>query len=175
MWFGRHGGYRRAPATPSLPGPRSGPGGGWSCSLHPGGIRAAGAAAAGRLAAQAQILHDFSIPIDLRRLEIVQQTPALPDHAQQAATRRVVALVHLEVFGEVMNLLGEKRDLDLGRPRVSFVLLELADDSLLLLLGERHCDPPESGSACAGLPTGPLGGTGLSGGECTHVQGDGRI
>src|SRR5262249_4754073 len=91
----------------------------------------------------------FPIAIDLRGLEIVQQTTTLPHHAQQTATRRVIALVNLEVLGQVVDLLGEKRDLDLGRPRVPFVLLELADDSLLLLLGERHCDLLlTAGSAC---------------------------
>src|SRR5262249_53269657 len=81
-------------------------------------------------APQAPVLQPFPIAIDLRGLEIVQQTTTLPHHAQQTATRRVIALVNLEVLGQVVDLLGEKRDLDLGRPRVPFVLLELADDSL---------------------------------------------
>src|SRR6266516_820263 len=50
----------------------------------------------------------------------------------------MVALVHLEVIGEVVDFLGEKRDLDLGRARVPVVELEFSDDPLLLFLGERH-------------------------------------
>src|SRR5262245_48491417 len=87
-----------------------------------------------RLAAQPQVLHDLSMTVDFRGLEIVEQPAALSHHAQQATTRRVVALVHLEVLGQVMNLLGEEGDLDLGGPRVPLVLLELSDDALLLLL-----------------------------------------
>ena len=40
----------------------------------------------------------------------------------------MIALVNLEVLGEVQNFLGQQRDLNLGRTRVPFVSLELSDD-----------------------------------------------
>src|SRR5690349_5350696 len=65
------------------------------------------------LAAKAQVLHYLSVAFDLGGFEVVQKSPALSDHAEQAATRRVVALVDLEVLGEVIDLLREQGDLNL--------------------------------------------------------------
>src|SRR6185503_12712219 len=68
-----------------------------------------------RLAAQSQFLHDLAVTVDLGGLQVVEQPTTLAHHAQQPATRGMVALVNLEVLGEVADLLGEKGDLDLGR------------------------------------------------------------
>src|SRR5204863_9463255 len=101
------------------------------------------------LTPQAEILDDLAIAVDLGGLEIVQQSSTLTHHAQQSAPGRVVPLVELEVLGKVVNLLSQKRDLHFRRSRVAFVRLELADDPLLLLLGERH-----SGDLLAGVSGG---------------------
>jgi len=118
-----------------------------------GGVRGASAARPGFaahssdaprwsvLATQPQVLHYLAVTLDLGALEIVEQPATLPHHAQQAPARRMIALVDLEVLGQVVNLFGEQRDLHLGRPRVAFVNLELADDALLLLFRERHPVP----------------------------------
>src|SRR5206468_11037177 len=67
------------------------------------------------LATQPQLLDHFAITLDLGRLEVVEQAPALTHHPQQATARRMIALVDLEVLGEVLDLLGQQRDLDFGR------------------------------------------------------------
>src|SRR5262245_39039518 len=76
-------------------------------------VRAASRCREDPLAAKSQVLHHLSVAFDLGGFEIVQQSPTLSDHAEQAATRRVVALVDLEVLGEVVDLLGEQGDLNL--------------------------------------------------------------
>src|ERR1041385_819694 len=90
------------------------------------------------LAAKSQVLHHLSVAFDLGGFEVVQQSPALSDHAEQAATRRVVALVDFEVLGEVVDLLGEQGDLYLRRTGIALVRLEFLDDAQLLFLGQRQ-------------------------------------
>jgi len=47
-------------------------------------------------------------------LDVVQKTAALADELHESAARVVVALVNLEVLGEVRNSAGEQRDLNFG-------------------------------------------------------------
>src|SRR6266850_431954 len=94
------------------------------------------------LPAETEILHDLSVAVHLGRPQIIEQPAALAHHTEESAPRGVVPLVDLEVVGEVMDLLGQQGNLDLGRARVPFVDLELANDALLLLLGQSHLLPP---------------------------------
>src|SRR3546814_4523492 len=57
-----------------------------------------------------------------------EQPPAATDHLQQAASGVVVLLVRRQVLVEVVDALGEKRDLDLGRTRVRLVQAVLGDE-----------------------------------------------
>src|ERR1041385_1394443 len=89
-------------------------------------------------AAKSQVLHDLSVALDLRGFQVVEEPPALPHHAEEAAARCMIPLVNLEVLGQVVDLLGEERDLHFGRTRITFMRLELLDDAQLLLLGKRQ-------------------------------------
>ena len=73
--------------------------------------------------------------------DVVQQTPALADHEQEAAAAVMVALVVLEMLGEVGDALREQRDLHVGRTGVSRCGRVVIDD--LLLGGSVHstCTP----------------------------------
>ena len=67
-----------------------------------------------RLAAQAEAGNDLCVARVVLLLEIVEQATALADHDQQAATGMEILLVALQVFRQILDPLGEDRDLDLG-------------------------------------------------------------
>src|ERR1700737_3854188 len=90
-------------------------------------------------------------------LQIVEEPPPLADQLEQAAPRVVVLLVGLEMLGQVMDALGEQRDLHLGRAGVALVGAELLDDRgfpvLVMQRALRHpasFDSPRSSAGQAG-------------------------
>src|SRR2546429_8775637 len=54
----------------------------------------------------------------------------------------VIFRVGLEVVGQPVDPLGQERDLDLGRPGVPLMRLELLDQVLLAVDSQRHSGPP---------------------------------
>src|SRR3954447_7848751 len=91
-----------------------------------------------RLPAQAQLLDECPLALQIVPLQVIQQPPPPADQLEQAAPGMVVVLVHLEVLGELADPRREKGDLDLGRARFFLVRSELLDQLGLLVLGERH-------------------------------------
>ena len=77
-----------------------------------------------KLMAQLQLLRDRLIAFDVRVVEIIQQTTALADHHQQPATRAVIFLVALQVFGQMVDPLRQQGNLHVCRTSVSFVQLK---------------------------------------------------
>jgi len=65
------------------------------------------------LPAQTQTANHLVVAFDIRAFQVIQQTPALRDHFQQAAPRMIVLLVGLEMLSEVVNPLTQKCDLNL--------------------------------------------------------------
>ena len=57
-------------------------------------------------------------------VEIIQQTTTLADHLEQPAAGAVVLHVLLQVFRQMVDPLGEQRDLHVRRPCVFGVRLE---------------------------------------------------
>jgi len=55
--------------------------------------------------AQSQSSDDFVILLDVRLLQVVEQTSPVLDHFQQPAPRMIVFLMCLEVLGEFANAL----------------------------------------------------------------------
>ena len=47
------------------------------------------------------------VALDVCSLQIIEQTPALRDHLEQAAPRMIVFLVNLEMFSELVDSLAE--------------------------------------------------------------------
>src|SRR5207248_6004502 len=72
-----------------------------------------------------QTVDQLAVPGGILRLEVIEQPPALADELEQSAPRVVVLLVRLEVLGQVMDALGEQRDLHLRRAGVALVGAEL--------------------------------------------------
>ena len=87
---------------------------------------------------QPQLRYQAPIAIDVLSLQVVEQSPPAPHHAQQAAPGVVVLGVCLEVFGEVGDPPRQKRHLDLGGPGVPFMGLVLSDDLVLPLHSQSH-------------------------------------
>jgi len=65
------------------------------------------------LTTQAETIDDLVIALNIYALEVVQKTPALRDHLEQAAPRMVIFLVRLEMLGQLVNALAEQRNLHL--------------------------------------------------------------
>ncbi len=85
------------------------------------------------LTAQAQTADHLVIALNVRALEVIQQTSALRDHLKQAAPRVIVLLMSLEMLGQLVDSLAEQSDLHLRRTRITFVCTKFADDSFLCL------------------------------------------
>src|SRR5882672_9195613 len=90
------------------------------------------------LFAEPQLLDHHPVALDVGGLEIVEQPTTLTDHAEQAATAVVVALVDLEMLRQVLDAFGQERDLDFRRPRIGLVGPEMINDFALLLRRQRH-------------------------------------
>ena len=84
-----------------------------------------------RLLSQAQLLDQSAVGLDVLFLQISQQTSALTNHQQQAAVGVVVVAVQLQVLVEVVDALGQQRDLNLGGAGVALVAGIGVDDFLL--------------------------------------------
>jgi hypothetical protein len=80
-----------------------------------------------RLLPQVQLTNQLSIPIGFCLAQIIEQTPALGDHFEQAATRGVIFAVGLKVFGQMLNPAGEKCNLHIRTARIFIMQLELLE------------------------------------------------
>lgn len=87
------------------------------------------------LTAQLEFLGNGLVAAGVGGMQIVQQTPALSDHDQQAATRAVILVVFLKMFSEAVDAFGENGNLDVCRTGVTFVETEILDD----LRFDLHC------------------------------------
>jgi hypothetical protein len=66
-------------------------------------------------------LSERAVAVEVVLLEVVQQAAALTDEHEQTATRVMVLLVAAKVLGQVVDALGQERDLDAGVARVLLV------------------------------------------------------
>jgi hypothetical protein len=76
------------------------------------------------LVAELELLGDRLIPCQIGVMEIIQQPAALTDHFEQTTAGTVVFDVFLQMFGQVIDSLGQKSDLHVSGPCVLFVQLE---------------------------------------------------
>ena len=74
----------------------------------------------------------------LLALQVVQQATTLADHHQQAAARVEILVVRREMLGEVLDPLGENRNLHFRRTRVAFLGRVLGNDFFLAFGRDRH-------------------------------------
>src|SRR5436305_5452134 len=80
-----------------------------------------------RLFAQVQLVDQLFIAISLRSVQIIEQTPPLRDHLEEAATRGVILGVALQVFGQMLDPAREKCDLHIRATSIFIMQLELLE------------------------------------------------
>src|SRR6187399_2011012 len=93
---------------------------------------------AGRLAAEPEPSDDGPVARAVLLHEIREKAAALADELEEAAARMVVLGEAAEMVRQVLDPLGQERDLDLRRPGVTFLGGVPGDDLLLLFPRERH-------------------------------------
>src|SRR5438270_6660652 len=79
---------------------------------------------------------DFLVSLRAPAVQVGEQPSALSDHAEQPAATRVVVAGSLQMFGEVLDALGQERDLDLRRAGV-LVITAVRRDHLILVWERR--------------------------------------
>lgn len=79
------------------------------------------------LSPQAKLRDDLTISLDVFTADVVEKAAPFSHHYQQTATSVMVALVVAEMFGEMVDSLGEQSDLHLGRPGVALMQPVLGD------------------------------------------------
>jgi hypothetical protein len=85
------------------------------------------------LSAQAQPLDQDAIAILIFAAEIGQQPPAATDELKQPSARVVIVRVLLQMFDQLVDTLGQQRNLNLGRTSVAAMDLIISDDIGLMI------------------------------------------
>ena len=91
------------------------------------------------LLSQTESLNDGAVTLDVNLLKVTEKVSSVTYHLKKTAAAVVVALVLLQVLGEVVDSVCENRDLNLGRACVAFSCLVLGNNCLLFFL-EHHFD-----------------------------------
>ncbi len=93
------------------------------------------------LFSQTKLLQKLTILVDIGLFHILEQTPALADHLEQAPATGMVLRVCLEVSLQVIDAGGQQRDLDGAGTGISLRTTKFGDDFSLLFLGQ-HVQTP---------------------------------
>ena len=93
-----------------------------------------------KLLADTETGDDGTVTLDVGVDEGVEKSLSLADHFQQAASGVVVVLVLLQMLGEVVDSLGENRNLHFGRTCVALVCGVLFDDGFFFCF--QHSETP---------------------------------
>jgi len=80
-----------------------------------------------RLFPQVQPVDQLAIPVPLGAAQVIEQTPALGHHFEEAAAGRMILGVGLQVFGQLPDPAGQQRDLNVSATGVLLVQLELLE------------------------------------------------
>src|ERR1035438_10405116 len=92
---------------------------------------------AGSLLADTEFADNVAVAIGIVRLQVVQKAATLADQLQQTATRSVILLVRLEVFGQFSDTRTQNCDLDLRRTGVRIMGAEAFNQGCFLS-GRQH-------------------------------------
>lgn len=90
------------------------------------------------LLANTELRDDDAIPLDIHLFQVVEQIAAMTDHFEQAAAGVVILGVNLQMRGELVDAIGQDRDLNLGRAGIGFMKAVFLDDFSLFFFTE-HC------------------------------------
>jgi hypothetical protein len=84
-----------------------------------------------QLIPEPEFLNDLPVGVDVRTLEVVEQTATLSDHLEKPTTTVMVLFVGPEVVGQVIDAFGENRDLNASRSGVGLMRPILLDGGTL--------------------------------------------
>src|SRR5690242_1691385 len=91
-----------------------------------------------RLLAKPELRDEGGVAIAFGLAKVIEQRPPLVDQHQQTAARMVVLRMGLEMLGEILDPLGEDRDLDFRGAGVALGATMFLDERVLALLRNRH-------------------------------------
>src|SRR5882762_6723471 len=111
-----------------------------------------------RSLAQAELFDERAVALQVGALQIGQKAAPAADQHQQPAARVVVLALPAQVLGEVVDALGQQRDLHLRGARVPLARAKGGSDLALALTGyrshrrENASRRPESAKAAGRRP-----------------------
>ena len=82
------------------------------------------------LLTETQLLDDCTVTSNIVLLEVRKKISSVTNHLQEATATVVVLVISLHVLGQVVDAVGQKCDLNLGRTGITFVDGVLFDDGL---------------------------------------------
>lgn len=85
-----------------------------------------------------QALQHLLIPLRIIHLQVGEKLPAASDLREKSATSRVVFLVLLQMFRNLINLLGQNTDLYLWRASIFVMRTKFGNELLLRSFLEGH-------------------------------------
>lgn len=83
---------------------------------------------------QAESLDQALVTVEVIVLQVVEKLPPLTNHLKKPPAGVKILLVHLQVFGQLSDPVGQKSDLNFGRPGISCMSLKIGDQILLCFL-----------------------------------------
>jgi|SRR6185437_15968456 len=84
---------------------------------------------------ESKLADEPAIPFEVRPLHVVEQPATTTNHLEQSAATVIVLLMGSKVVGQIIDALGEERDLHGGGPAVGLVCSVFFDDRCF---DERH-------------------------------------
>jgi hypothetical protein len=90
------------------------------------------------LLANAELVDDGAIALEVRLLEVIEKAAAPADELQKAAAAVMILRVRLEVLGQVGDSIGKKRNLHFRGASVALVDGVLGDEASFLFFGGRQ-------------------------------------
>ena len=85
------------------------------------------------LLSETQLLNDSTVALDVGLLEVYKKVSSVSYHLLKSAAAVVVLVVGLEVLGKVLDSVGKKCDLYLGRTCVALMSSVLLNNCLLFV------------------------------------------
>ncbi len=80
-----------------------------------------------RLLTELELLRNSLIAVQVRVVQVIQQTAALANHHQEPSTGAMILLVLLQVLSQVIDPLREQRNLHIRRTCIPLVELEIVN------------------------------------------------
>ena len=87
-----------------------------------------------KLLSQAELLNDSTVTLDIGLLKVAKKVSSVTNHLLKASAAVMVLVIGLEMLSEVLDSVGQKRDLNLGRTGIALVSSVLLNNCQLFVL-----------------------------------------